>query len=149
MSRPLGVAVDLENLREGAHLLTRLLRRLESEDAVVHLVGGRWAQSVVKDDSVPADWTVRRHINGDARDAADDVVHGLLDDWRAEGRVAVVVSCDGDFAASLAGHRDAGVPSFLLATGRPARRLSRVSTVLSLTDVASTDAAADAIEAAR
>ena len=51
--RPLGIAVDLENLREGVRGFLALLRELESENAVVHLVGGRWAQALAPTTASP------------------------------------------------------------------------------------------------
>ena len=149
MPRPLGIAVDLENLRDGVGGVLALLRELDSEDAVVHFVGGRWAQALAPNHRIPGDWIVRRQVNTGDAEAADAVIHELLDRWRRESRVAVVISSDGGFAVSLAAHRRSGVPAFLVTTGRPARRLRAAAPVHLLTDAAAVRVAAGVIEGAR
>lgn len=144
----MGIAIDLENLREGMGSVVRLLRLVDPEDAVVHLVGAAWAQELVPSERLRS-WVVRREVNPPGSQAADAVIHDLLDRWREEGRVAVVVSSDGGFAISLAAHREAGIPALLVTPGRPARRLLAATDVYVLSDAESVERAADAIEAAR
>ena len=143
------MAVDLENVRERLAPLFGLLRALDPENAVLHLVGTPWAQDLADDRRIVGDWDVRRDVNSTAMEAADDVIHQLLDRWRVEGRVAVVASSDGGFAESLLAHRRAGLQAFLVAVERPARRLRDAAEVFVLSQPGATEEAAEAIEAAR
>ena len=147
--RSLGIAVDLENLREGTKPVLRLLKRLEPDNGVLHLVGGPWAQSLVGDRQIPRGWTVRRDVNDAAPEAADALIHELIAMWREEGRVAVVVSSDRGFDVSVVAHRRSGVPSFLAITGIPPRRVTDDAPMLVLSDDDAIDEAVEAIEASR
>src|SRR5439155_27293197 len=108
-----------------------------------------WAQALLADADVPGGWRARREVSLDRDQGADDVIHHLLDAWRLERRVVVVASSDGGFDVSLAAAHLEGVPTFVVTTGKPARRLRDVAEVHRLLGPDDVAAAAAAIDEAR